>query len=89
MTFERHQDGTLPAYAWPGVYPLYYLTQDGGILCPACANRQNGSEASTEPGDPQWFIVRQDVYWEGPPLDCDHCGAKIESAYGDPEDDDA
>lgn len=87
----RNENGTLPAYAWPGGYPIYYLCADGGILCPACANGENGSLAADEtldpdcPDDDQWRIVAQDIHWEGQPLVCDHCGKKIESAYGDPE----
>lgn len=24
------------AYAWPGGYPIYYVTRDGAALCPHC-----------------------------------------------------
>lgn len=88
----RDSDGKLPAYAWPGGYPVTYLTADGETLCPACANGENGAEPfdATDGRDllieeRQWAIVAADVYWEGPPLTCAHCGAPIESAYGDPE----
>jgi hypothetical protein len=82
----REPDGTLPAFTWPGGYPLYYLCADGGTLCPACANGENGSEASEAADAPaDWRLVAQDVHWEGPPLSCDHCGAAVESAYGDPD----
>lgn len=84
--------GKLMSYAWPGGYPIYYLTEDSGVLCPNCANGDNGSEAHTEsedcdhcPDDRQWLIVAADIHWEGPPMDCDHCGGEIESAYGDPD----
>lgn len=71
----RDADGNLPAYAWPGGYPIIYLTRDGLTLCPACAN-----DADTS--DP---VVAGDVYWEGPALICDDAGETIESAYGDPD----
>lgn len=29
----RLSDGTLPAYAWPGGYPILYMAKDNGILC--------------------------------------------------------
>lgn len=29
----RNEDGSLPAFAWPGGYPLYYVCQDGETLC--------------------------------------------------------
>lgn len=80
--------GKLPARAWPGLYPLFYMTADNGILCPACANRENGSIASESldpecPDDNQWRIVASDVNWEDESLYCDHCSQRIESAYGD------
>ncbi len=82
----RHDDGTLPTYAWPGGYPLFYLTKDCGVLCPDCANGKNGSEAHETSDDPQWRLVACDVHWEGEPLTCDHCNAEIESAYGGEDD---
>jgi len=84
----RNQDGSLPAYAWPGGYPLYYICQDGGTLCPACANGGNGSIAyisnsSDGIDDAQWHIVGQDVNYEDNLLFCGHCNAQIEAAYVD------
>lgn len=74
---HRNEDGTLPAFAWPGGYPIYYFTEDYGILCPNCANT-DGSEDSD---DPQWKLTAADIHWEGEPLTCDNCSAQIESAY--------
>ncbi len=83
MTLTRNEDGTLPAYAWPGGYPVYYVTADGGEMCPACANGGNGSEATEDAdAEDQWRLVANDVHWEGESLWCDHCGGEIESAYG-------
>ncbi len=65
-------------------YPLIYLTADDSVLCPECANGGNGSEAAIGHDDKQWRITAVDVYWEGAPLECDHCNGEIESAYGDP-----
>lgn len=80
----REEDGSLPAYAWPGGYPIVYLCDDGGELCPDCANGKNGSDASESPeADRQWRLIAGDVYWEGPPVPCDHCGRLMESAYGE------
>lgn len=75
----------LPAFAWPGGYPMYYVTQDGGVLCPDCANGRNGSEASETSDDAQWKLERAEVHWEGLPMNCEHCNAVIDSAYGDPD----
>ena len=76
-------EGELPAYAWPGGYPLYYLTADNGTLCPNCANMPEPRHAT--PDEKQWHVVAQGCHWEGAPIECDHCGAEIESAYGDPD----
>jgi hypothetical protein len=67
-------DGTYITFAWPGGYPCYYLDNENNVLCPDCANKE---DMSTE-------VVAGDVYYEGPPLICDDCGTEIESAYGDP-----
>lgn len=59
--------------------------RDGGVLCPACANGENGSEACGGNEDAQWDVVEAYVYFEGPPVQCDHCNQKVESSYGDPD----
>ena len=71
----RDSEGKLPAYAWPGGYPLFYLTKRSNVLCPACAN------ADVEnPDDP---VEAYDANWEDSSLFCDDCGERIESAYAD------
>jgi len=73
-------DGQLPAYAWPGGYPLFYLAADEYghtvVLCPEHAN----AEADYDDDE----IVAADVNWEDTELSCEH-GHKIESAYGEDE----
>lgn len=75
----RDSKGDLPAYAWPGGYPVTYITADGGELCAACANGGNGSRADDDldadcPDDDQWRVVGYDIL-EGPEAEvrCDHC----------------
>ena len=84
----RDTDGTFPSWAWPGGYPIIYITDDGATLCPACANGKNGSLASENANEVHgyrcgWQIEGYDVFYEGPPEICAHCGIEIESAYGD------
>ena len=72
-------------YAWPGGYPLAAITADGGCLCADCVKkewRQICAESfqNTNCG---FRIAGVDVNWENPDLYCDHCGKKMESAYGD------
>lgn len=83
---ERMNNGRLYSFTSFGCYPLVYLVADGGALCPACANGDHGSEASESADtDDQWKLIGVDVHWEGPAIDCEHCNAEIESAYGDPD----
>jgi len=69
--------GKLPEFAWPGLYPLYYMSEEGTIFCCECANQE---DANPE-------IVYYEAHWEGEPLICEGCGKEIESAYGIPEQD--
>jgi len=73
----RGTDGTLIAYVWPGGYPVAYLTAWDNVLCPKCANAWQDDEF--EP------LAYGFVHWEGSSYYCDECSAEIESAYGDPE----
>lgn len=71
-----------PAYAWPGGYPLYYVTEDSGVLCPKCANEHLQLTLDGD-GDAGWKIVAQVINYEDPELHCDHCNVRIESAYAE------
>jgi hypothetical protein len=68
--------GTFPAWTDLGGYPLYYLDAGNNTLCATCASE---NDEFSEP------IVAYDTYLEGATMHCDHCNAEIESAYGDPE----
>ena len=69
-----NDDGKLPAFAWPGGYPMFYLDGDNNVLCPDDANN---NDEFNEP------LIDYDVNWEDPALFCDHCSQRIESAYAD------
>lgn len=73
------------AYAWPGGYPLYYITEDCGILCPKCANENLALTLSDYPeykgANPEWEIVASEINWEDGHLFCDHCNDNIKPAY--------
>src|SRR5262249_45369102 len=68
MKPQRDENGNLPAYAWPGGYPIYYLCADNGILCPHCANTEPAVRLADEQADypdyDQWRIMAVDVNWE-------------------------
>jgi hypothetical protein len=78
-------DGTFPAWAWPGTYPLFYLMCDGEALCPTCVNKEvwqvlDSTFSDTRDG---WNLVGVAVNWEDTSLYCAHCGARIVSAYAE------
>lgn len=96
-----HGHSQLPAFAWPGGYPLAYLVRtavrfrsgrlvriDERLACPHCARLVSGQRYGMEPSD-TLESIRPDVYWEGPPLECElqfeGCAEHIESAYGEPD----
>jgi hypothetical protein len=81
----------LPKYTSVGCYPLLYVFTDGGCLCADCVNgnideidsANRGSVARNSHGG--WAVDAVDVNYEDDSLFCDHCGERIESAYGSAE----
>lgn len=73
-------------YAWPGGYPHFFITADGGALSFKSAE-ENAAEirdaiiANDKSGG--WRVVAMDVNWEESDLYCDHSGKRIESAYAE------
>lgn len=70
---RKENNGKLPAWAWPGGYPLYYLDEEDNVLCPKCANK-TGYCAD---------VVAYNMNWEDGGLYCDDCSQRIESAYAE------
>jgi len=75
-------------YAWPGGYPLFFITSDGGALSfkAAKANRRAILEAIRDRDSSGWRTVAFDVNWEDNSLYCDHTSERIESAYAEDDD---
>jgi hypothetical protein len=71
----RDSKGKLDSYAWPGGYPLFYVTRDNMVICPDCANKE-GMNEDQEP-------IACDVNWEDDSLYCEDCGKRIASAYAE------
>lgn len=79
----RNEDNKLIEWAWPGGYQVLYVDEWGDIVCPECANKKD-ADPDTEPKNKP---VYGEVYYEGPDFECVWCNKRIESAYGDPDDD--
>lgn len=72
LKYTNH--GSLPSYAWPGGYPVFYFDSDNNTLCPNCANKTGYST----------YPTAYDVNYEDDSLYCDDCSLRIESAYAEP-----
>ena len=72
-------------YAWPGGYPVFFITSDGAALSFAAAKSEAELIRESIAGchNDGWRVVGCDVNWEDSELYCDHSGARIESAYAE------
>ncbi len=70
-------------YAWPGGYPMFFLTSDGEALSFAAAKSQRRNVLAAIAGgySDGWRVVGVGVNWEAADLTCAHTGEAIESAY--------
>jgi hypothetical protein len=64
-------------YAWPGGYPLFFVTRDGASLSFDAMRERFKEEAGA--------VYGAQVNWEDDALYCDHTGKRIPSAYGEDE----
>jgi hypothetical protein len=73
-------------YAWPGGYPRFFVTADGGVLSFGAARecrREILSALGRGDSRSEWTVVAVDINYEDQGLTCDHTGERIECAYGD------
>lgn len=73
-------------WAWPGGYPLFFVTSSGEALSFACAEREREAiEEALTAGDisDSWFVIGVEINYEDPQLYCFHSGERIESAYAE------
>lgn len=71
-------------YAWPGGYPLYFITDDGEALSFEAAQEhamlvRDAIRIRMNYGG--WRVIGCEVNWEDPDLFCSHSGLRIPSAY--------
>ena len=84
----------LPAYAWPGGYPIMYLARDGwrddetGKLELNPYDRTESVCCAKCAADvakwPNMIITAGYIHYEGAPEYCEWCNGFTNSAYGDP-----
>ncbi|NQV21854.1 MAG: hypothetical protein HQ511_10615 [Rhodospirillales bacterium] len=72
------------AWAWPGGYPLYFITNDGGALSFKTVREELPLilSAIQDNDSGGWRVVACAVNWEDSDLLDDHTGEPIQSAYG-------
>ena len=71
-------------YAWPGGYPVYFITDNGGVLSYKTVRNNLRLVFGAYPGD-GWKVAGHEINWEDGELFDDHTGERIESAYAETE----
>ena len=77
--------------AWPGGYPLYFITADGGALSFESVRAELANVLWAIANNERmggWRVVACAINYEDSDLTCDHSGKRIESAYGEPDETD-
>ena len=74
-------------FAWPGGYPLYFITTDGAALSFKAVrdNLRLVMDSIKRDLRDGWQVCAVDVNWEDPSLFCEHTNKRIESAYAEEE----
>jgi hypothetical protein len=78
-------------WIWPGGYPLFFITSDGGVLSFEAVRQELRSvmwSIRRKVGD-GWRVVACEANYEEPDLFCDHLGCRIPSAYAEDRTEDA
>jgi len=72
-------------FAWPGGYPMYFITDDGAALSwqSAQRNRRLILESIAQGSKDGWRVVAAEINWEDAELYCDDTGERIQSAYAE------
>lgn len=72
-------------YAWPGGYPLYFITHDGAALSFEAVREElrNVAYDVLNAGSTGWRVEALDVNYEDQDLWCAHTNARIPAAYAE------
>ncbi len=69
-------------------YPQILVMQNSEVICTCCAKENYKyifhAVLRSDRLD-SWMPAKVETSWEGANINCSHCNAEIESAYGDPE----
>ena len=71
-------------YAWPGGYPLYFITEDGGALSFETVRQQYKGVLDSvrcNNNDGGWRVIAMEINYDNCDLIDDHTGELIECAY--------
>lgn len=80
-TIPTDEDGSVTRFAWPGGYEMFYVTDDGGVLCAECVNAERVLIAESDPGD-GWYVIGHSHTGETDEgVQCDHCYRVIQEAW--------
>ena len=74
-------------YAWPGGYQMFFIMSDGEDLCFDCARKEAKQiiSAMRDKWNTGWEVIGCAINYEDNDCYCCHCNEKIESAYGEDE----
>ncbi len=64
-------------FVWPGGYELFFITDDGGILCSPCVVTEWAEIQDADAGN-GWNVVAVSHDGEiNEPVNCDHCYRQV------------
>lgn len=71
--------------AWPGGYPIYFITSDGAALSFEAVQREwhNVENAVVNDIDDGWRVIGSEINWDDNSLFCENTGEPIPCAYPD------
>lgn len=72
-------------WAWPGGYPLHFITSDGAALSFEAVRENIKSViwSMRHGANDGWRVIGCEVNWEDSDMTCAHTGEPIPSAYGE------
>ena len=86
--WQRIKQALRDKYAWPGGYPLYIVMRDGEAMSIDAARKNYklicAAYIAKDYRSP-WYAFAPDINYEWSDLHCCYSGDRIESAYGDDE----